>query len=147
MEFNLKGLSDYPAAIFPAELIAAYPEAAILLSTRDEESWHTSMMGTLVHAQQRRSADDPSLMVVMARKYHFHCWGDDFEKNGREAFRQHNELVRKLSQGRRFLEYQVKDGWGPLCQFLNTQVPQDNFPRQDDWLEYKKMVQADANKS
>lgn len=137
-----QGVADYPAAIFPEELIAAYPEASIILSVRDEDGWYASMTSTLWHLHTSRPADDPSPMNQLARKYHAHCWGGDFPKHGRARFREHNALVREASKGRRFLELRATDGWAPLCQFLGVPVPEGvPFPRNDDWAEYKKMVE------
>ncbi|KAB5566704.1 P-loop containing nucleoside triphosphate hydrolase protein [Coniochaeta sp. 2T2.1] len=139
---GFEAVADYPAAIFPEELIAAYPEAKIILSTRDEDGWYASMMSTLIHWQMSRPADDPSPISQLARKYHGHCWGNDFPENGRTCFREHNALVKEASKGRDFLELQAKDGWVPLCEFLGVPVPEGvPFPRSDDWLEYKKMVE------
>lgn len=73
-------------------------------------------------------------------KLHTHCWRNDFPAYGHEYFQKHNALVRKLGAGRKFLEYNVKDGWDPLCKFLGVPVPDTPFPRMDDWLEYKKRV-------
>ena len=30
------------------------------------------------------------------------------------------------------LEYHVKEGWGPLCEFLGKDVPEGEFPRAND---------------
>ena len=143
----LQGLADYPAAIFPVELVAAYPEAAIILSYRSEDKWFASMESTLVHLQRTRTPDDPSPMAVLSRKYHRHCWGVDFETTGREFFNQHNQLVRDSARGRKFLEWQPQDGWGPLCAFLGVDAPPEGtpFPRSDDWLEYKKRVEEEKH--
>ena len=35
-----QALADYPAAIFPTELMTAYPEAAVILSVRSDEHSH-----------------------------------------------------------------------------------------------------------
>ena len=32
----------------------------------------------------------------------------------------------------RLLVFQVKDGWGPLCQFLDLPVPEEDFPNVND---------------
>jgi hypothetical protein len=98
------------------------------------------MLSTLWHLHVNRPANDPSPMAAMARKYHQNCWGDDFPSNGRRFFRRHNELVREASRGRRFLEYQPGDGWEPLCEFLGVEVPGEEYPRSDDWGEYKRRV-------
>ena len=143
------GVADYPAAIFPAELAAAYPEAAIILSVRSEDQWYASMASTLVHFQRVRARAEgespPTGMASLAAMYHRHCWGDDFEATGRGFFHEHNDLVRGLAEGRRFLEWRPEDGWGPLCEFLGVEAPPDGtpFPRSDDWVEYKKKVQEE----
>ncbi|KAL1862513.1 hypothetical protein VTK73DRAFT_6765 [Phialemonium thermophilum] len=151
---GFEGVADFPAAIFPEELLDAYPEAAVVLSTRDEDGWYASMMSTLWHHHTRRREQlqatrggeplsAPQLsMARLADKYHHHCWNDDFPAYGRETFRRHNALVKESAArtGRRFLEYRVGEGWDRLCEFLGVAVPQIPFPRSDDWAEYKKMV-------
>jgi hypothetical protein len=99
------------------------------------------MASTLWHHHSNRPVDDASPMATLARKYHQECWGNDFPANGRDFFKKHNESVRAASQGRNFLEWDVKDGWIPLCDFLGVSVPGTPFPRSDDWVEYKKMVE------
>lgn len=102
-------------------------------------------MSTLWHAHShsKSTADPNTPMAVLRMKYHTHCWGNDFPAHGREHFRKHNDLVRCLGEGRRFLEYDAKMGWDPLCKFLDlpTMGETKAFPRSDDWLEYKKMVE------
>lgn len=34
--------------------------------------------------------------------------------------------------GSQLLEYDVRDGWPPLCKFLNVPVPDEPFPREND---------------
>ncbi|KAH8193979.1 hypothetical protein TruAng_011850 [Truncatella angustata] len=139
---DFEGIADYPAAIFPAELIRAYPEAAVILTVRaDEDAWRASMLATLVHHFRSAPDPNPSPMAPLAAKYHRHCWNDDFEAYGREAYRRQNALVRGAAAGRRFLEYETGSGWGPLCEFLGVPVPDGAYPRADDWLEYKKAAQ------
>lgn len=84
----------------------------------------------------------------MAEKMHQHLWKDDFESHGREYFRQQNDLVRKLMADRPgdFLEYNVKEGWAPLCQFLGKDVPQQEFPHNDVWTQFKQDPQSFPSK-
>ncbi|GME41039.1 hypothetical protein LSUB1_G006800 [Neofusicoccum parvum] len=130
------GVSDYPAAIFAEELIAAYPDAKVILSIRDEDGWYNSMMDTLWHAWST-SKSEANPMRSLSDKYHEYMWKSDFPTNGRKLFQDHNELVRKVAPGGKFLEFNVKEGWGPLCAFLEKGVPDAPFPRKDDWAEYK----------
>ena len=116
---------------FSEELIKAYPDALIILTVRDEEVWHKSMMATLWHAY------DNLPKKPLPKAYHRHLWADDFPVHGIEAYRKHNDTVKQASKGRQFLEYEVAQGWGPLCSFLGVEAPDENFPRADDWVAYK----------
>ncbi|KAI0145683.1 P-loop containing nucleoside triphosphate hydrolase protein [Hypoxylon sp. NC0597] len=149
---SYEAIADYPAAIFPPELMAAYPEASIILSLRhSEDAWLASMESTLWHAHVHQPVPNPSPMAPLSDKYHKHCWGNDLPRNGRAAYRAHNELVGELARanGRKFLEYRPGDGWEPLCEFLGVEgdeVPREPFPRSDDWAGYKRMVEAGREK-
>lgn len=51
LTFALKAVADYPASIFPEELLAAYPEAKVILTIRGEDEWYKFMMATVWHGQ------------------------------------------------------------------------------------------------
>lgn len=53
---------------------------------------------------------------------------DRFPENGKKYYREHNELVRRVVPKEKLLEYNVKEGWGPLCRFLGKEVPDVPFP-------------------
>ena len=42
-----------------------------------------------------------------------------------EFYDRHNEHVRSVVPSERLLEFEPKDGWEPLCQFLGVPVPTD----------------------
>ena len=44
------------------------------------------------------------------------------------GFVAHNDKVRKLVPAERFLEFSPSQGWGPLCQFLRKDIPNEPFP-------------------
>ncbi|KAJ5273787.1 hypothetical protein N7478_008912 [Penicillium angulare] len=149
----LQAMSDYPAAMFPDELIAAYPSAKVILSIRDEDGWIRSMEDTILHrwnaeraasqvATDTESEVPDSIISTrneMVRKIQRYAWNDNFGKNGRRLFRSHNEHIRQLMKERRedFIEYKPGEGWESLCQFLGKEIPDQAFPRKDDWAEYK----------
>jgi Sulfotransferase domain len=91
------------------------------------------MMATLWHAHSTLPKKSP-----LAMTYHHHIWADDFPNTGIESYRKHNQLVRDSAKGRQFLEYQVTQGWKPLCEFLAIEMPKEDFPRADDWAMYKE---------
>ncbi|KAI0014076.1 P-loop containing nucleoside triphosphate hydrolase protein [Xylariaceae sp. FL0662B] len=135
-----EALSDHPASIFSRELLAAYPEAAVILTLRPEDQWMASMTATLWHAHTHRPVSSPSPMAPLSIKINGLLWDDDFPAKGRGYYRAHNERVREAARGKRFLEYRPGDGWAPLCEFLGLEVPEGPYPRSDDWVEYKREV-------
>ena len=89
------------------------------------------MMATLWHSHSNFPRKP------LASLYHHDLWQDDFPASGIESYRKHNELVREAAKGKIFLEYQISQGWKPLCEFLGKDVPEEDFPRADDWAAYK----------
>ena len=139
-QVNLRqGVSDIPAALFSDELIAAYPEAKIILTTRDEDKWFESMKATVWHLHEsRKAASATGIPYRLSELQYEHAWGGDPEKYGRVKYREHNEHLKKIAPLDRFLEFQVQQGWEPLCAFLGIEIPEIPFPRADDWMDYKK---------
>ncbi len=45
-----------------------------------------------------------------------------------EKYERHVESVRKLIIPANLLEYEVIDGWQPLCEFLDVSIPEESFP-------------------
>jgi hypothetical protein len=52
------------------------------------------------------------------------------------AFTVHNDAVKAAIPAKQLLLYQVKDGWEPLCTFLDVPVPSEPFPRTNDRIEF-----------
>lgn len=115
-----------------------------MLSIRSEDAWVKSMMSTVWHAYTNNPPESGTTRSSLSAKYNKLCWGDDFPDNGRGYYQRHTDLVRSLEKGRRFLEWDVRDGWGPLCEFLDMSVPDVPFPRHDDWILYKKEVEGQS---
>ena len=75
---------------------------------------------------------------------------DKFPQNGEQVYTLHNDGVRSLARaaGREILEWDASQSWGPLCEFLGTEIPRDErggirqFPRVDDWAGYKSSTAA-----
>lgn len=45
-----------------------------------------------------------------------------------QSFNDHVERVRRLVPREQLLEFNPKQGWVPLCQFLNVSIPTGDFP-------------------
>ena len=129
-------VTDIPAAIFVEELVSAYPEAKVMLSIRDEDSWYSSMEETVWGAWKNGPSRDTT-GKRMSDAFHKCLWNSDFPQYGREAFRKHNDRVQKYIPSKQLLVYEVKHGWEPICRFLEKEIPSQDFPRSDDWKKWK----------
>ena len=49
-----------------------------------------------------------------------------------QFFNEWNEQVKAEIPANRLLVFEVKQGWQPLCDFLNVPVPENPFPRVND---------------
>jgi len=79
----------------------------------------------------------PHPWPLMRRCYEYTPLGS-LPTEGRKWYDTHNERVRTVAEGKPFLEYNVKEGWGPLCKFLEVEEPDIPFPRVNDtkaWLD------------
>ena len=57
-------------------------------------------------------------------------------------FREWNEQVRTEIPAERLLEFEVTQGWGPLCEFLGVPVPEEAFPRTNDTAQQLERLAA-----
>ncbi|KAK4040581.1 hypothetical protein C8A01DRAFT_35446 [Parachaetomium inaequale] len=132
------------AGAFAADMIAAYPEAKVVLNLRrDLDAWERSLRGTLV-----RSGESWAFWVAswlgrecfwawhlynrVATPLLFRAADGDLKRaivgNARWVEREHVNMVRGLVPKDRLLEWYVEDGWAPLCKFLDKPVPDGEFP-------------------
>jgi hypothetical protein len=134
---------DWPACSFYRELAAHYPDAKVILTLRDPAAWFESAWKTIFPRITRRIApeDEPALMrarmqrrVVIERTF-----GGDIEsrEHALAVFGRHLEEVRRTVPPERLLEYEVTQGWQPLCAFLGRSVPEQPFPQANAAEEFR----------
>ena len=143
---DCQALLDYPATLFNAELIAAYPDAKVILTNRDPDKWHDSMMNSIVPSLRNPLMSlaapwDPQFLAMwwpMAQAMIDWPYDGDFEKNGKEVMSREYDEVRRLVPKENLLEFEVGMGWEPLCEFLGVDVPDEPFPRVNDMASFQK---------
>jgi hypothetical protein len=57
-----------------------------------------------------------------------------------ETFERHNEEVEQSVPSEKLLVYEVKEGWGPLCEFLGVEVPDKPFPHLNDGAVFRGRI-------
>lgn len=131
---------DWPTAGFFRELNAAYPSAKFVLTLRSPDSWTASFSETIYKLMAGRDDAPEELQAwldmaagVIAKT----GFPGGLDLAGLEkAFTAHNDAVRAAIPADRLLTYQVKEGWGPLCAFLDKALPAEPFPRTNDRAEF-----------
>lgn len=131
---------DWPAALFWKEISEAYPDALVLLSTRDSgETWLASMEATILPVARAIAPKEwlggRDLAVMLERFTGATDWDD------RELLLAARDRwiadVCATADPARLVQWQPGQGWGPLCQALGVPVPDRPFPwtnRREDWV-------------
>jgi hypothetical protein len=122
-----------------------YPEAKVLLNVRDPDAWYDSTQATLWAIQFAL----PWWFLPSIRKMQDEViWHSRFQRHFTDRdraiaiYRAHLDEVRRTVPAGRLLEYDVKDGWAPLCEFLGTPVPSEPFPRLNDRAFFRRVLIA-----
>lgn len=66
----------------------------------------------------------------------------DFLNQGKQVYLDHVEEVRSLVPPERLLEYNIKDGWDPLCEFLGDSAPDISFPHENNTANFIQICNA-----
>lgn len=140
-----QAIVDYPGYRYYRQLMQHYPDAKVLLSIRDADSWYESTFNTIYQAgpkgwQKLKIALSLPFsqrlrqLIRVFRMAEQDVWFKDFqgkfgdEQYAKKIFHQHIEEVKRFVPPERLLVYQVKEGWEPLCQFLDVPIPDKPFP-------------------
>ncbi|HUE99656.1 MAG TPA: sulfotransferase [Anaerolineales bacterium] len=125
--------TDWPVAAYYRDLMAVYPDAKVILTVRDPENWHTSIINTLYQASRkfRRFTRIISPLHQFLTAMEEVVWQGTFHNkledkiHAMEVFNKHIEEVKRVVPKERLLIFEARHGWEPLCSFLNVPVPTD----------------------
>ena len=131
-------------------MVVSYPDAKVILTTRDVEAWFESIDTTILRRLRENEALGWSSMDAQRRMALRAIRDITFKGNihdpdhVKKTFLAHNEEVRRTVQETRLLKYSPNDGWEPLCRFLDRPVPDEPFPksngREEFWARLKPRV-------
>jgi hypothetical protein len=119
---------DYPGALYWRELAAHFPDAKVLHSVRDPDSWFESTQAT-IFAPDSPAAGGGGPMGAFFAALHSE-FGDKVHDRAFmvDYFKRHTEAVVAAFPKERVLVYEATQGWGPLCAFLGVPVPETPYP-------------------
>jgi hypothetical protein len=140
---GFQSVVDWPAVRYWRDLIERYPSAKVILTLRDPESWYKSVSDTIytrITSLLPADAPDSDLhhRAMTTKVVLMDTFGGRFldKAHAIDVFARHNAAVRESVDPSRLLVFHVKDGWEPLCRFLDRPVPDESFPRVNDTAEF-----------
>jgi hypothetical protein len=137
--------SDFPAAIYYREFMQQYPDAKVVLTVRDADSWFESASRTILRGippfilavlkffarlskKGKAQIKVNGYAVELVHRQFFGGRTRDREYC-KKVFLEWNEEVKRNVPADKLLVFEVKQGWQPLCEFLGVPVPAEPFPR------------------
>jgi hypothetical protein len=136
-----RAIVDWPGGAFWPELSAAFPDALVLLSLRDPESWYRSASNTIFLTFDKVPPELAPWMESVKKLLHDR-FSDRFDNPTAmmDAFVRHNDAVRAAIPAGRLLEWTPGDGWEPICDRLGLPVPAEPFPVTNTTGEFRDMI-------
>ena len=131
---NYVAAVDEPVSTQWQSIMAHYPDALVVLSVRDADSWWKSAIATILPVKI-----DPPVGMGPARR----AWldmvlelyktvypqGFQEEDKAKASFTAHIDHVIANVPPERLLVWNVSQGWEPLCEALGLPVPDEPFPK------------------
>jgi hypothetical protein len=156
---------DFPASLFYKELFRQYPNAKVILTKRNPERWYASMMDTIYSHKLPGSTlmtDNQPEFMASAPKSSFIkkflymqeklIWSGLFENRFEDkeyaiqVYQEHIDQVKEIVPSNQLLVFHIKEGWDPLCKFLEVPVPLGvpvpHVNRRDEWGGRDRQSQA-----
>jgi hypothetical protein len=118
---------DSPGCTMWRPLAARFPQAKVILTRRDPDSWFESVQQTVGQKDHMKVMLRSPLAPGMLLQNPF---GTRFDQASMVAhFERYGAAVRAAIPPERLLVHEAKDGWEPLCAFLGVPVPPVPYPR------------------
>ncbi|KAK3714819.1 hypothetical protein LTR37_007554 [Vermiconidia calcicola] len=137
---------DYPTSHFVEDLVELYPDAKFVHGIRSSpQQWRKSFNGTIGRVRssafyyscflfpQQRFSLQPLLSVLdtcNVRNFHATLYSSDDDV---EIYHRHNAHVHQVVPASQLLEFDPKQGWAPLCEFLDVPIPTDEYGNESEY--------------
>ena len=121
---------DTPACNYWRELAAYYPQAKVVLTVRNPDSWFDSASETIFSDRLQGSLTGSPMGALMGGAILDVSGGPITDRAFMTGwFQRRNQEVIDALPPERLLVFSPQEGWGPLCAFLEVPVPKCVFPR------------------
>ena len=143
VENGYQGTADFPMALYFDQIMEEYPDCKFILTTRESSevwfrSWDTLTKsitapthfgGYFISGVKQYSVYLRWLFAIVNQDDAFltstsPIMSQQYKEHAIQSYEEHNERVRRNVQPHNLLEYNVQQGWQPLCDFLEI-APED----------------------
>jgi hypothetical protein len=151
---NYTATVDNPGCCVWRELLAAYPDAKVLLTLHPKgaEAWYESTIETIYFTERLWQWKVLEWLTPFGRRFGAMSrrliWQRTLQGTMPDRIRAierywaHVEEVKAAVPPDRLLIFQVTEGLGPLCAFLGVPVPDEPFPNVNDRAAVQKTIQS-----
>jgi hypothetical protein len=143
---------DYPGCMHFATFLRWNEGAKVILTVRDSpEQWAQSARSTIYSSSWQKTLLTKLLFSLPLTNFYYlqyiqkiafsaHKTNPTKRNSDLETlYIEWNNHVIETVPDQRLLVYNVKEGWEPLCRFLEVPIPDDEFPFLNDSREFKKV--------
>ena len=141
---------DYPSSLFYQDLVQTYPNAKVILTIRNPSSWYDSITSTVMSKDRCPTRWKEAINHILAPFNAYHrtrrrwhsllrlMWQTVFDEKYKDKdevikrFQAHIDEVKQFVPAEKLLIFDVREGWEPLCSFLEVPVPNHPFPHAND---------------
>jgi hypothetical protein len=134
---------DWPASAFWRELSEHYPDAPVLLSTRDsaEQWWHSADRTIFEVFKGAPAPPGSEAWLEMVTALFHNTFADPLDKDAcMAAYERHNAEVRATIPADRLIDWKPEHGWKPICDALGVAVPDEPFPVTNTTPQFREML-------
>lgn len=149
---------DYPICLFVEDFLQINPELKVIHTKRDPLSWYDSVQETIYRPTPKGFTDTLGMIWKMIRFPEFRRVAPVFMHNEKliwkgqfkgkfddkafaiDVYQQHEAYIRSIVPKRNLLMYEVRQGWKPLCDFLQLPKPQTEFPHTNSKKELNQKI-------
>lgn len=143
--------TDFPSAHFWREQLRQYPDAKVILTVRNADSWYNSCCKTIFNAMPHwphntlgmrigmmLGLPTPNFREMVNLVVHEQALGGSVdEEEIKKRYNAHNEAVIRECPPEKLLVFEAKQGWEPLCKFLGKPIPDQPFPNLNNAEEFQ----------
>jgi hypothetical protein len=136
---------DGPACFYWREITCSFSDASVLLVKRDPRAWYRSMKATIFPTllSDARAAEPGIAMIRRLLLDKVLDGRFDDEAFATRCYVDYCNEVEAETPSDKLLIYEVSEGWGPLCNFLGCEEPNEPFPNKNSTGEFRRRARLD----